>query len=160
MEDLFRVKYLTFRNSGAHLAQLLQWPWLHRGKFLEGESFVRKGEAGGWRKYFTQVLISTAGNSLAILKVIVKRPFFRTWTQFLIPGWHSKDVKYLLSGNKSKSKNVHCLLAYRHTRVRDDLPNQIVCFLAVQNSSIGNQVTLSLTHWLRVLLLLTYKERP
>jgi len=25
-----------------------------QGKFLEGESFVRKGEAGGWRKYFTQ----------------------------------------------------------------------------------------------------------
>ena len=33
-------------------------------------------------------------------------------------------------------------------------------FLADQNNSIGDLVTDSLTHWLRVLLLLTYKERP
>jgi len=25
-----------------------------KGRFLEGESFVRKGEAGGWRQYFTE----------------------------------------------------------------------------------------------------------
>ena len=36
-----------------------------------------------------------------------------------------------------------------------------VLFLAVQNSSIGDLVTDSLTHWLsHSLLLLTYKERP
>ena len=34
------------------------------------------------------------------------------------------------------------------------------CFLAVQNSSLGDLVTRSLTESLRVLLLLTYKERP
>ena len=33
-------------------------------------------------------------------------------------------------------------------------------FLAVQNSSLGDLVTHSVTHSLRVLLLLTYKERP
>ena len=33
-------------------------------------------------------------------------------------------------------------------------------FLAVQNSSIGDLVTQSLTHWLTVLYWLTYKERP
>ena len=34
----------------------------------------------------------------------------------------------------------------------------LCCFLAVQNSSIGDLVTDSLTHSVRVLLLLTYKE--
>ena len=36
----------------------------------------------------------------------------------------------------------------------------VAMFLAVQNSSIGDLVTHSLTDSLRVLLLLTYKERP
>ena len=26
---------------------------MSRGRFLEGESFIRKGEAGGWRKEFS-----------------------------------------------------------------------------------------------------------
>ena len=34
------------------------------------------------------------------------------------------------------------------------------CFLAVQNSSIGDLVTHWVTDWLTVLLLLRYKERP
>ena len=33
-------------------------------------------------------------------------------------------------------------------------------FLSVQNSQLGDLVTQSLTHWLNVLLLLRYKERP
>ena len=50
---LFPNKARSYKILGSHwIITLLS----HRGKFLEGESFVRKGEAGGWRKYFTQVL--------------------------------------------------------------------------------------------------------
>ena len=48
----------SYKILGSHLiadCHTISQRGLHRGKFLEGESFVRKGEAGGWRKYFTQV---------------------------------------------------------------------------------------------------------
>ena len=53
--------------------------FLLRGKFLEGESFVRKGEAGGWREYFTQVTISPLGifhNFSSWLETSVSQPPF------------------------------------------------------------------------------------
>ena len=40
---------------------------LCRGTFLPGESFIRKGEAGGWRNYFTEVL---SRSSMRIKKLI------------------------------------------------------------------------------------------
>ena len=42
----------------------------------------------------------------------------------------------------------------------DAVARELESFLAGQDSSIGYLVTDSLTHWLTVLLLLTYKERP
>ena len=40
---------------------------LCRGTFLPGESFIRKGEAGGWRNYFTEVL---SRSSMRIKKLL------------------------------------------------------------------------------------------
>ena len=34
---------------------------------------------------------------------------FRKWKQFSIPGWHSRVVKYLFTGNKSGNKSVLCV---------------------------------------------------
>ena len=50
-------------------------PWIRscsRGRFLEGESFVRKGEAGGWRQYFTEVFqLDCFQNKYPIIQLLI-----------------------------------------------------------------------------------------
>ena len=101
---------------------LTQFIFSPGGSFLRGSPLWERGRlvAGGSISHRSQFLLFSQ-------ILLINRLSFRKWKLLLIPGWHSRDVKYLFSGNKSKSEHHHSPQAKSHEKYWTSVYNRCAC---------------------------------
>ena len=101
-----------------------------------------------------------------MLIIVTGQSFEEKMYQEMHPYWAISIDSNKINNSLLRRRDCHVLLSDpikvtgRRLKKKNSEKKGTLSFLAVQNSSIGDLVTHSLTESLRVLLLLTYKERP